>query len=280
MYYSFFGLRHPPFPDAIRSGGYFDGAPFGTLVSALASGLARGDGVLKFIGTAGSGKTTVCHALRERVRRNQQAFYVSVAGGGDALRAVARALGIAATDEATRVSLIPDLMRRLEELHVQGGKGVLILDDCHEISPEALEQIRMICDQSRFQHPPLQLVLCGRPELDRMLGQDNLRALRSRIVHHLGLPALTPPAVHAYLAAHLRRAGYFGPDLFSPTVAKALARASGGIPQAINELAQRTLLAAFCCNTHTVQRLHVRMAAKGELRRPWKMLDRLTPAHA
>lgn len=280
MYYSFFGLRHPPFPDAIRSGGYFDGAPFGTLVGALASGLARGDGVLKFIGTAGSGKTTVCHALRERVRRHQQAFYVSVAGEHDALRAVARALGIAAADEATGLSLVPELMRRLEALHGQDGKGVLILDDCHEISPEVLEQIRMICDQSRFQHPPLQLVLCGRPELDRMLGQDNLRALRSRIVHHLGLPALTPPAVHAYLSAHLRRAGYFGPDLFPPTVTKALARASGGIPRELNELAQRTLLAAFCCNTHTLQRMHVRMAAKKELRRPWKVLDRLTPAHA
>lgn len=278
MYHSFFGLRHAPFPDAIRPGGYYEGAPFGSLIDTLIAALGRGDNVLKFIGTAGSGKTTVCHALQERIRERQHAFYVSAAGQGDVLRAVARALGVEVSDGASGFSAIPGIIQRLAALHRDGAKGVLILDDCHEVRPETLEQIRMICDQNRQHNPSLQLVLCARPEFDRMLAQDNLRALRSRIVHHLGLPSLTPAAVQGYLISHLRRAGYFGPDLFSPGVAKAIARASGGLPRAVNAIADRTLLAAFCCNTHTLHRHHVRMAAQGELRHRRLILGRLHPA--
>lgn len=60
----------------------------------------------------------------------------------------------------------------------------------------------------------------------------------------------------------LRRAGYHGPDLFSPRVLREIARAAGGLVRRLNILADKTLLAAYAEGTHTITTRHVRSAKR------------------
>jgi septal ring-binding cell division protein DamX len=60
----------------------------------------------------------------------------------------------------------------------------------------------------------------------------------------------------------LRAAGYHGPDLFTDNVVKLIARASGGLTRRINLITDKTLLAAFSENTHTIKTRHVEAALK------------------
>ena len=60
----------------------------------------------------------------------------------------------------------------------------------------------------------------------------------------------------------MRAAGYRGPDLFSNSVVKNIARTSLGLTRRVNLIADKALLAAFSENTHTLRPKHVEAAVR------------------
>ena len=107
----------------------------------------------------------------------------------------------------------------------------------------------------------LQIVLFGQPELDAQLAEPRIRQLKDRITVSLGLSPLSEAEVGTYLRARLAVAGYRGPDLFPPAVVAAIHRQSGGLSRRINVLADKTLLAAYAGQTHSLTPAHVEAAA-------------------
>ncbi|MGB8599860.1 MAG: hypothetical protein WCE88_10255, partial [Burkholderiales bacterium] len=65
-----------------------------------------------------------------------------------------------------------------------------------------------------------------------------------------------------YLTHRLESAGYRGPTLFSDKCIKLMAGASEGLTRRINIIADKSLLAAYSDNTHTVTPDHVRAAIR------------------
>jgi septal ring-binding cell division protein DamX len=88
----------------------------------------------------------------------------------------------------------------------------------------------------------------------------NMRQLKERITHSFNLLPLPARDIKDYLNFRLRAAGYKGPDLFSPDALKLIAEASEGLTRRINIYADKTLLAAYADNTHTITPDHVRAA--------------------
>ncbi len=60
----------------------------------------------------------------------------------------------------------------------------------------------------------------------------------------------------------MRAAGYRGPDLFSTSVVKTIARTSLGLTRRVNLIADKALLAAFAENTHTLKPKHIEAAVR------------------
>lgn len=104
-------------------------------------------------------------------------------------------------------------------------------------------------------------MLFGQPELDVNLARNEIRQLRDRITHSFSLGPMRIDDVHKYLSFRLRAAGYRGPELFSPEIARQMARASQGLTRRINILADKTLLAAFADGTHNIKKKHLDAAA-------------------
>jgi MSHA biogenesis protein MshM len=71
---------------------------------------------------------------------------------------------------------------------------------------------------------------------------------------------LPPRDIRDYLSFRLRAAGYKGPDLFGAEAIKLIAEGSEGLTRRINIYADKTLLAAFAADTHTITANHVRAA--------------------
>ena len=94
-----------------------------------------------------------------------------------------------------------------------------------------------------------------------MLADPRIRQLKDRITLSLNLSPLAQSEVAAYLRARLSVAGYRGPDLFPAVLITRMTQLSGGLSRRINVLADKTLLAAYAGQTHTLTPAHLDAAA-------------------
>jgi general secretion pathway protein A len=70
-----------------------------------------------------------------------------------------------------------NVLRALEE-----RTTALLVDDAQDLDAEVLEEIRLFDNLQNRKGKLLQTILCGSPELDRRLEQDDLRLLKQRVV--------------------------------------------------------------------------------------------------
>jgi hypothetical protein len=154
------------------------------------------------------------------------------------------------------------LQRHLVDLHARGKQVVIFIEEAQGMPLETLEEIRLLSNLETGRHKLLQIVLFGQPELDENLSLRSIRQLRERISHSFELPPLTAGEICSYLNFRMRQVGYRGPDLITARIGRAIARYSDGLIRRVNILADKTLLAAYSSNTHTVKVRHVRHAAR------------------
>jgi len=65
---------------------------------------------------------------------------------------------------------------------------VLFIDEAQNTPVETLENLRMLSNLESTEDKLLQIVLCGQPELESLLGRSELRQLRSRIAIRADIP--------------------------------------------------------------------------------------------
>lgn len=264
MYYSHFGLHQPPFKITPNTDFFFSGGNRGPILEALIYAITHGEGIIKVTGEVGSGKTMLCHMLQARLPAHVDTVYIAnpSVSPEEILRAIAFELQIGVPREASRLELTQALHDFLLERHAAGRRVVVFVEESQSMPLETLEEIRLLSNLETRSDKLLQIVLFGQPELDRNLRDPRIRQLRDRITHAFHLEPLAEPEVHEYIMFRLRAAGYRGPDLFPPAAVRLIARASRGLTRRINVLADKTLLAAFAENTHTIRPRHVRAAMR------------------
>ena len=138
----------------------------------------------------------------------------------------------------------------------------MFVEESQSMPIATLEEIRLLSNLETANSKLLQIVLFGQPELEDNLRQTHIRQLRERITHSFRLSPLKTGEIGEYLSFRLRAAGYRGPDLFSPSVINAMAKASGGLTRRINLIADKAMLAAFAENTHTIKLKHIKAAVR------------------
>jgi MSHA biogenesis protein MshM len=264
MYESYFGLERPPFQITPDPSLFFEGGKRGAVLDALVFAIERGEGIVKVVGEVGSGKTMICRMLELRVSSNTEIIYVANPnlGPDDILRAIADELHLSLDAGASKHEVMRALQTHLVDLHAGGKQVVIFVEEAQGMPIETLEEIRLLSNLETGRNKLLQIVLFGQPELDENLALRSIRQLRERISHSFELLPLARDEICTYLNFRMRQVGYRGPDLISPKVAGAIARHSDGLIRRVNILADKTLLAAYSANTHSVTVRHVRDAAK------------------
>jgi len=261
LYLDHFGLNEPPFRITPHPDFFFDGADRGATLEGLLYAILHDEGIVKVSGEIGSGKTTLCRVMMERLPAEVETVFLANPSysRSEILHAIAEELGLPASNDPALPALRA-LQEKLLELYAAGKRVVVMIDEAHAMPEDTLEQVRLLSNLESSRHKLLQIVLFGQPELDESLAKPSMRQLKDRITHSFRTRPLAGDEVGKYVAFRMRAAGYKGPDVFSPSAIAAIARASSGLSRRINVLSDKALLAAFAANTHAVTPREVRAA--------------------
>lgn len=261
MYLEFFGLKEAPFRITPNTEYWYAGGQRGDMLAALLYAIGQGEGITKVVGEVGSGKTMLCRKLAAQLPETVDSVYLGnpTLGPDDMLAAILAELG--ETPVEGRQARLAQLDAILLARHRAGRRVVVFVEEAQGMALDSLEFLRLLTNLETATDKLLQIVLFGQPELDQLLADPRIRQLKDRITLHLGLPPLDESEVGDYLRARLHVAGYRGPDLFSPALVARMTRLSGGLSRRINVLADKTLLAAYAQQTHTLAPAHLDAAA-------------------
>jgi len=255
VYAEFYGLRELPFaltPDPRFI--YF--TPSHTEVMAnLHYGIESGKGLVVVTGEVGTGKTTILRWMMQRLDRSVLVAYIfnprlSVS---EFYQHVATLLDL--RNWETKSDLLLELGRSLESRHSRGLRTVLIVDEAQGLSPNVLEEIRLLSNFESNTAKQLQIVLTGQPELREVLNNSNLRQLKQRVALRCEIKALpNVEETDRYITSRLLVAGAGRTDIFAPAAVDFIFRCSEGIPRNINNLCDNALLAGFAAGEATIDR--------------------------
>jgi general secretion pathway protein A len=264
MYQSFYGFREMPFNITPDPRFLFLSPTHQEALQHLKYGVREKKGFIVLVGEVGCGKTTLCRRflneldpahfdtaliLNPRVTETQM------------LKAILTELGETKLARSQN-DLVAQMNRVLLERIEKGRDIVLIIDEAQNLKFEVLEQIRLLSNLETDRQKLLQIVLMGQPELKEVLGRDELRQLRQRILVHYELHPLSGNDVAQYIQHRLSLAGANGRPSFTKWAVRAIHRSSGGIPRIVNNLCDKALLSAFIRESDDVNYWDVRRAAK------------------
>jgi putative secretion ATPase (PEP-CTERM system associated) len=148
-----------------------------------------------------------------------------------------------------KISLLRELNDFLIDQYAQKRQPILIIDEAQNLSPELLEEVRMLSNLETDRTKLLQIILVGQPELTKTLGRPELRQLRQRINIRCHLFPLTAEETEEYILHRLEIAGNREAVKFEKEVIDAIYGYSRGIPRLINIICDFLMLSAFAEET-------------------------------
>ncbi len=278
MYTAFYGLREKPFALSPDPRFLFLAASHREALAHVLYGIEQGEGFIAVTGEVGTGKTTLCRTLLERLGNDTEVAYVfnPKLTGEDLLRAICTEFGLL-TEGRTRADLSDQLNQFLLEQKREHRRVLLIVDEAQNLASETLEEIRLLSNLETATSKLIQILLFGQPELDDKLDSKELRQLRQRISVRWSLGSLSAAETREYVRHRMRVAAESDPDIFSARALNEVHRRARGIPRLVNLLCDRALLAGYAAGERRVGPDLIGVAAREILgarrrllrRRPW-----------
>ena len=265
MYLRYFGLNEAPFSITPDPAFVYLSPRHRDALAHLLYGIGKGGsgGFVQLTGEVGTGKTTLCRCLLEQIPEGTRIALLlnPLVTPRELLAAISEELNIdiSGSIDSTRL-LVDGLNRYLLEAHARGERVVVVIDEAQNLSPEALEQVRLLTNLETSKEKLLQIVLLGQPELRELLQRRNLRQLAQRITARYHLSPLGPKDTHLYIRHRMQIAGAQR-NPFKRGAMNALYQRSQGIPRLINIIADRSLVAAFAKERMDVTAAMVQEAA-------------------
>jgi type II secretory pathway predicted ATPase ExeA len=237
------GWRDRPFRPFPSTACYYPSTTHEQAIAQLLQAINNDEGLALLTGGPGTGKTTVCLCLLERMGDKYSTAFIGhchFSQRSDLLQAILYDLALpyeSQTEEALRLRFIDTALKNYEA----GKRTVLIIDEAQHLSPDLLEEIRLLSNLDGNRGKAVQIVLAAQPSIIQTIQSAELAVLSQR----LGVRAqLEPLGVHEagdYLAHHLRSGGVNGRTSISDEALDLLARRTSGVPRLLNRAAGRAL---------------------------------------
>src|SRR5579862_3288502 len=247
MYKKFFGLRENPFNVNPDPRYLFVTPHTEEALSCLTYGVQGRKGFILLTGEVGTGKTTLINKFLEWLHREglPTAFiFNSRLNEEQFFEFMMTDFGIPC-DSREKSQVLLRLNQWLLERYRAGETAVLIVDEAQNLSPEVLEEIRLLTNLETSTEKLLQIVLTGQPELEEKLKIPSLRQLRQRITLRCRTAPLSLEETFGYVAERLRIAGANGEPVFSKEAIQTVHLYSRGIPRVVNLLCEHSMINAY-----------------------------------
>lgn len=263
MYTAFYGLREKPFSLTPNPAFLYLSDSHREALAHLVYGLEQGEGFIVLAGEVGTGKTTLCRSLLERIEADTEIAILFNPSNNDIelLQSISEEFGLP-VERRSRRQLLTGLNEFLLECHRGERRVVLIIDEAQNLSASTLEQIRLLSNLETATSKLIQIILLGQPELEEKLDSDSLRQLRQRVTVRWSLRPFSPKDTAAYVNHRLYVAAGADREIFTPAALRELHRLTGGIPRLVNVLCDRALLVGYAESEHRVGARRLRQAAR------------------
>ncbi len=153
-------------------------------------------------------------------------------------RSIASALGVNTSWFGADALKVMDL---LTYSYLESNRpNLLMIDEAHILSPQCLNELRLLTNTAVKHEPLITLVLFGQPALASTLKLPALLPLAQRIGAFVALGGFAEEETAAYIRWQIQHAGS-DKEIFPPATLKAIHRRSQGIPRMINRLALESL---------------------------------------
>lgn len=252
MYKEFYGLKETPFSIQPDPNFMYFGRLHSYAYSMMEYGIKNKAGFIVVSGEIGCGKTTLIRFLLNNLPPSLTVglVYNTHREIANLLEWIMLALGLP-YEGKSQVALFDAFQRFLIEQYGLGKTVLLIIDEAQNISPEALESLRMLSNINADKHQLLQIMLVGQPQLKEMLTRPDLQQFAQRVEADFHIKPLAASEVQSYIQHRLETAGRTTP-IFTPAACARIAEASSGIPRRINILCNKALVYGFSSESERI----------------------------
>jgi len=246
MYFKFYNFKEAPFNMTPNSRFFFESAKHTEALSTLIYAVEERKGFVVITGDIGSGKTTVCRTLLNKLNSTTQTALITNThlSGKDLLCSILEDLEIEYTP-GSKSKLLSRLNHYLIEQLRLDNNVVVIIDEAQNLSPGVLEEIRMLSNLETENEKLIQIILLGQPELKKKLSMAKLEQLRQRIAVFYHLVPLTKEETKQYIVYRLNIASESARQYFTDEALDIVYQYSNGVPRLINQICDSALLNGF-----------------------------------
>ncbi len=264
IYTDFFGFDSKPFNVTPDPEFIFYSDQHKEALAHMVYGVKERKGFILVTGRVGTGKTTLCRAfLRELDESTKTALVLNTTMDfNELLVTIAEDFGLDLPENPSTKTIIDRLNEFVLDEYRQGRNVCLIIDESQNLSPEVLENFRLLSNLETDKEKLLQIVLVGQPELDSILSQKRLRQLKQRVAVRSHLSNLSQEETRKYVLHRLNEADPDKPVRVNRGIFERLYRVSSGNPRAINLICDRMLMAAYLDDSFTLTETHLEKAAE------------------
>jgi len=257
MYKKFYHLKENPFNITADPEFFFSSSRHTEAFSHLIYGIKQRKGIIVVSGEIGTGKTTLCRTLLNRLEQDTKTAFILNPNFSDLqlLQMIITDLGVKASAR-NRYAMISALNEFLLEETSQGNNVALIIDEAQNLGIKQLEQIRLLSNLETEKEKLLQIILVGQPELVDKLKLPQLRQLNQRIAVRYHLLPLDRDELKGYIKHRLniaKNSNFTRYSLhFTEKAIDAVYEHSNGTPRMINVICDRALLSGYTAETFTI----------------------------
>ncbi|MEI8175620.1 MAG: AAA family ATPase [Candidatus Omnitrophota bacterium] len=256
MYTTFYHLKENPFNVTSDPSFLFMSQAHREALSFLTYGITQRKGFLEITGEIGTGKTTLCKALLNRLdARIKTALVINPdLSELQLLESIAEDFGIELPKKTNKLTIFRMLNKFLIHQLSLGNNVVLIIDEAQNLKPTLLEQIRLLSNLETEKEKLIQIALVGQPQLRDKLNSPSLTQLRQRISVRYHIRPLDRRELGDYIQHRLRVAGSDGREIFMEAALDEIYAFSAGVPRLINMICDRALLYGFVLESPTIDK--------------------------
>jgi len=260
MYEAYYGLTGKPFQLNPDPAFYFASKQHRRASAYLKYGIQRDEGFIIVTGDVGAGKTTLVRGLLSSLPDDTMVaanLVTTQLDAEDTLRMVGAAFGVRVTG-ASKAELLMSLEAFFITQMVAGKRCLLIVDEAQNLTPSAVEELRMLSNFQYGEHAALQTFLVGQSEFRDTLRSPSMRQFRQRVTATCHLGPMDEEDTKAYIEHRLHCVGAKGRPSFDAAAFKAVFEGSGGIPRRINQICDRLLLLGYLAGKDALEATDVK----------------------
>src|SRR3989339_260372 len=171
MYKDFFHFNQDPFNNTPNHHLLFLSPQHEEALESMVYGIKQRKGFIAIIGDIGTGKTTLCRSLLQRIQNhvNTAVIFNPMLSVPELLLAINDDFGLKSSTDRSIKSQIDALNRFLLTRLKQNQNAVVIIDEAQHLTTEAFEMLRMLSNLETEDKKLLQITFVGQRELEDKL---------------------------------------------------------------------------------------------------------------